>query len=334
MSTSGGGLFGEHRAPPSHSRIPDLQNIAPDIPSPFADMVTGRPAEGGLDGDCWLAALPGLVRELVEEWELRANGPVRHGMCALVVPVVSNHGPAVLKVSWPHEEAAHEHLALRAWSGHGAVRLLAADPHRWAMLLEPLEAERELSGEDVDTSTETIGVLLHRLDRPALPQLAQLSRESERWAEQVRSYGTRLLPRRLAERAAAIFTELGSEDGVDARLVHTDLHDMNVLAGDREPWLAIDPKPLAAVPEFGVAPLVWNRDLDARRAPSTREHLRRRVEIACESGGLDVDRAMLWTLARCAQNVAGEAWDSVQTGVEPDADVVSWWVTCCKAMQD
>ena len=35
---------------------------------------------------------------------------------------------AALKLTWPHAEARHEHLALRLWDGHGAVRLLAADP--------------------------------------------------------------------------------------------------------------------------------------------------------------------------------------------------------------
>lgn len=293
-------------------------------------MLSGRPAEGGPGGDAWLEALPGLVRDVAKEWDLRATGGLRHGVCAVVIPVEGRHGGAALKVSWPHAEAAQEHLALRAWDGDGAVRLLAADPRRWAMLLEPLDADRELAGEDIDTSTEVIAGLLRRLDRPALPQLTRLSTESVRWAEQIRTYGARLLPRRLAERSAAIFDDLGHCDGADDRLVHTDLHDGNVLAGDREPWLAIDPKPLAAVPEFGIAPLVWNRDDDARGDWSVRAHLRRRVELACDVGGFDVDLAMLWTLARCALNVAWAAADNLSA----DDEAVSWWITCCKAMQE
>ncbi|WP_018155623.1 aminoglycoside phosphotransferase family protein [Demetria terragena] len=308
----------------------DLNDIRRDLPTGFVDMVEGRPAEGDLTGDEWLEVLPRLVRECAQEWDLRAVGPIRYGMCGLVVPVQSSRGGAAFKISWPHVEAKHEHLALRAWDGQGAVRLLAADPNRCALLLELLDPDRELSTQDVDLSTEVIGRLLRRLDRPAMPQLVRLSTESARWAEQLRTYGTRVLPRRIVDRAAAIFTELGQEDGVDSRLVHTDLHDMNVLAAEREPWLAIDPKPIAGVPEFGVAPLVWNRAHEARQSHSIRAELRRRIEIACDAGELDVDRAMLWTLARCAQNAAGEAENDV--GV--DDDMVSWWVTCCKAMQD
>ena len=48
---------------------------------------------------------------------------------------------AMLKISFPHDEAEHEHLALQHWHGDGAVRLLRADPHRCALLLERLHDE-------------------------------------------------------------------------------------------------------------------------------------------------------------------------------------------------
>lgn len=313
----------------------DSNDIHTLIPKSFIESISGRPADQvddpeWPDGDTWLARLPAVLRDCLDQWTLSPADAAHHGACAVVLPCDGPLGRAVLKVSWPHREATHEHLVLRAWGGTGAVRLLAADPNRWAMLLETLDAARELSGEDIDRSTEVIGGLLRRLDRPALPQLTCLSTESARWAEQIRTFGPRVLPRRLVERASAIFDGLGQEQGVDGRLIHTDLHDMNVLAAEREPWLAIDPKPLAGLPEFGVAPLVWNRADDAHRSPSIRAHLRRRVEIACEAGDLDVDRAMLWTLARCAQNAAGAAADGIGTS----NDLLSWWVTCAKAMQN
>ena len=92
----------------------------------------GRPAEGFQTGDAWLDRLPGLVRTSLQRWELTPDGPARHGVCALVLPVRRGGGEAaVLKVAWPHPEARHEHLALQLWGGHGAVRLLAADPATW-----------------------------------------------------------------------------------------------------------------------------------------------------------------------------------------------------------
>lgn len=307
------------------STTPDLSAIGPFVPESFRALVGGRPAEAGPDGDAWLRALPALVRACAEQWDLRGTGPARHGVCAIVLPCEGPDGPAALKVTWPHPEARHEHLALRAWNGQGAVRLLAADPHRWALLLEPLEADRPLSSTDPDTVAATVGGLLRALDRPALPQLDLLSAFCRAGAARLDRDGPGVLPRRLQQRAAGLLREFASTEDLDDRLVHTDLHGDNVLAGARAPWLAIDPKPLAGVPEFGVAPLVWNQRNQALSASSVRDHLRRRVEIACAAGDLDLDLAMLWTACRCALNAV---WDP------EDHDWVSWQITVCTAMQE
>jgi streptomycin 6-kinase len=39
-------------------------------------------------------------------------------------------------------------------------------------------------------------------------------------------------------------------------LVNQDLHADNILRAEREPWLAIDPKPLLGEREFGLAPVI------------------------------------------------------------------------------
>jgi streptomycin 6-kinase len=59
------------------------------------------------------------------------------------MPVRGATGDAVLKVSWPHAEAATESLALRWRDGAGTVRLLAEDRDTWAMLLTRI---RQLAG--------------------------------------------------------------------------------------------------------------------------------------------------------------------------------------------
>ncbi len=60
-------------------------------------------------------------------------------MCAWVAPVRYRGGEAVIKVSWPHPEAATEAASLGWWDGAGAVRLLAEDGEAWTMLLERCE---------------------------------------------------------------------------------------------------------------------------------------------------------------------------------------------------
>lgn len=254
-------------------------------------------------GPTWLRTLPALVTECLRRWELGVDGPTRFGQCAVVLPVLRADGsPAALKVGWPHEEATHEHLALRAWGGAGAVRLLAADPSRWALLLERLDPDCDLDVIDIDGSCREIGLLIRRLDRPALPALDRLSAYLRRLAADLEvetardpaKGGQGGLPRRLVERGRAIAADLASRPDIDARLVHTDLHGQNVLSrpATRE-LVAIDPKPMAGLPEFAVAPALWNRWPEVVGSGDPRAHLNRRVDTLCEHAGLDPD------VARC-----------------------------------
>ena len=88
-------------------------------------------ADPGLDR-AWQAAPPRLVEECAEQWDLELEEPFAGGYVSLVVPA----GDVVLKIQWPHRESEHEAAALELWDGDGAVRLLARDEERHALLLE------------------------------------------------------------------------------------------------------------------------------------------------------------------------------------------------------
>ncbi|MGH3727511.1 MAG: aminoglycoside phosphotransferase family protein [Micromonosporaceae bacterium] len=189
-----------------------------------------------------------------------------YGYASLVLPVRREAEPAILKISWPHPEARHEHLALRAWDGHHAVRLLAADPSRWAMLLERLDWRRTLLSEPIDDACARIGELLGALDVPALPQLDTLSDFAEKFVEWLEGGTPTLPPRhepplppRFLDQARGLLRDLTSSPDLDSRLVNTDLHYANVLYGRDGQWLAIDPKPMAADPAYAVAPAIRTR---------------------------------------------------------------------------
>ena len=76
-------------------------------------------------------------------------------------------------------------------------------------------------------------------------------------------------------------------------LVNQDLHAGNVLRAQREPWLVIDPKPLAGEREFGVAPVVRGRELG-----HSRQQVVARLDRLCGDLGLDRERARSWTIAQ------------------------------------
>ena len=77
-------------------------------------------------------------------------------------------------------------------------------------------------------------------------------------------------------------------------LVHADLHYGNVLAGRREPWLAVDPRAVAGDPELSVPELMWTRvDEIADGA-----RLQQVFDTVVGAGALDAERALAWVYVR------------------------------------
>ena len=257
------------------------------VPESFADGFDDEGAE-------WLAGLPALAESMLDRWHLTLDGEPMHGVCALVLPVRRTYDePAVLKVTWPHEEAEHEALALRLWDGVGAVRLLAHDPANWAMLLERLDPTTSLLDVPLDEAVAVAGELIRVLDRPAPPGVGTVAATAARWVREFPEQNTGLVPAELIAQAVAYCRELGPRSG--NRLVNQDLHYENVLRGTRAPWLLIDPKPIAGDHEFGLFQLLSNRFDES--TPDDR------LADVVAAAGLDLSLARRWTFVR-----AIDAW--------------------------
>jgi streptomycin 6-kinase len=248
----------------------------------------------------WLDRLPRLADEVCAAWELAPEGEPRTGGAGLLLPVRSTGGSALLKLGWPNPAAAHEHLALRAWGGGGAPALLRADPHRAALLLEPIDPATDLSTLPVDEACEVVAELYGRLHRQPVPQLDRLSERAARWSADLAALrGTALAPRRFLDQAAGLAADFATDPGTDAALLHGDLHFGNVLAAPREPgWLAANAEPLAGDPAYEVAPLLWHRWQEAVATRDLRGALVDRLYRVVDAGELDEDRVRDWVTVR------------------------------------
>lgn len=277
----------------------------------------------------WVESLPRLLRDQFDEWTLRADGPPYHGHCSIVVPVRTDDGvAAVLKAGFPDEESAHEHLALRRWAGAGSARLLRADPHRRTLLLERLQQRNLNELWDIE-ACEIVAGLYGRLHVPPLPQLRSVAENSTRWsAGLARLPRNAPLPRRLVEQAISLGTDLSTDRAVADTVVHGDLHYANVLAGEREPWLVIDPKPMNGDPHYDLAPMLWNRWDEL--AGHVRDGVRRRLAALVDAADLDPDRARDWVIVRMMHNAMWELTEEAH----PDPDWLTVCVAIAKAVQD
>jgi streptomycin 6-kinase len=294
----------------------------------------------GPDWAAWLDRLPGVVRDVVEEWELVPDGEATHGHASLVQPVRTGAGvAAVLKIGFPDPDSEHEALALQRWHGNGAVRLLRADPHRRALLLERL-GDEDL-GEHWDVQAcEVVGDLYRRLHVPAPPQLRTLSSYAGHVGDRLGALPPGApLPPRFVDQARSLARSFATDEATDGTLLHTDLHYANVLAdadadahADADGWRAIDPKPLSGDPHYEVAPLLWNRFDEL--AGRVREGVRDRFFAVVDAAGLEEERARDWVVVRMLDLARQRLEDPPGTVRRtPTADLLTMSVTIAKAVQ-
>lgn len=296
-----------------------VEDAAALVPAAFTERVAALEAEGGPSGASWVAALPHLLADVLDEWSLEVDGSPMTGRCSLVLPVRGDDGRAALKLGWPHTEAEGEHLALRAWEGRSAVRLLSADPRRSVLLLERLTTE-DLSSMWDEEAVAVVARLYADLHTAPLPQVTDLAP----WAAEILSRPAgRRLPRQVLGRARSTLRSL---EGEEVRLLHGDLHYGNVLS-DGTDWVAIDPKPVNGHPAWEVAPLLANRAEEMGTGASLRWSVRRRVEVACDVAGLDEDVVRPVAALR---EVVNAIW-ALEDG---DQDRVSLAISIIKALGD
>jgi streptomycin 6-kinase len=272
-------------------------------------------ADAGLTPAAWRATASDLVAECAEKWGLLLGEPYKPGVVGHVVRAELADGtPAVLKVFWPHHEAEQEADALERWDGDGAVRLLGRDDARHALLLERCEPGTHLTTAGAETAVGVLIGLLRRLWKRG-DGFRPLADEATLWIRHLPKHweeSGRPFERKLLDATVAALTELRETQGEQV-LLHQDLHAENVLAAQREPWLVIDPKPLAGEREFAVAPIVRGSELG-----HSKHDLLYRVDRLTSELDLDRERARGWAIGQTL------AWAYEGEWLANHLDVVRW----------
>ncbi|GAA1070045.1 aminoglycoside phosphotransferase family protein [Kitasatospora nipponensis] len=281
------------------------------MPDRLRRGLLGVPGPGHADGvddvdrAAWLDELPARFTDRLERWGLTLERVCEPGGRHSLVGYVrrADSSPAVLKAALLTPQTAREHAALAHWAGRGAVLLLDADPEAGFLLLERLYGDIPLrSLAEGKAMLEAAGLLQRLWIAPAQDHpFRSVAEEVDRLraglgglralAERVEA--TALVDEALA-RAAALLAS-----SQEHFLLHGDFHHGNVLAADRAPWLAIDPRPLVGERAYDLAWLAQDRKETLAGSPGPQGAARRRLRQLADAVEVDLERLRGWTLVRC-----------------------------------
>ena len=258
------------------------------------------------DGQAWADSLPALLERCQDLWGLRMGEPFEGGYTAWVAPAERADGSScVLKLPYVEEVSRYEGDALRVWDGNGAVRLLERDEESRALLLELLVPGTTLfTVADPEEAFDVACSVLQRLWVPPGPghPFATLQASATHWAGIVeRLYVEQGRPFDVALQRASVetFERLAAYDGDDCVVLHQDFHRANVVRAQRQPWLVIDPKPLAGERAFDARWLLYDLLYREPRSPLAPAAL---LDRLASELSLDPERIRLWTFALAVEN--------------------------------
>jgi streptomycin 6-kinase len=254
----------------------------------------------GGEADEWLAQVPELISAVTDAWDLYvtavANRIDGYGMS---IPARRDSDRVSLRIAYPDVFLADETVALRAWDGTGAVKVLEEDERGAQLRTSPSPGP---------------ALTLERNEMTALRKVAQTL--SDLWIEppegmqtlaaEVRAWGATMPERfesvhqpfdeQLMRDAEVMFRSFGPSQ-MDPVLLHGDVR-LETFLLDGERAVAIDPKPLAGEPAFDVASLVRDGPGELVRDPAAgRQRLQARLDQLTDLLEVRASRVRGWAFA-------------------------------------
>lgn len=298
------------------------------IPEEFARAVV---VFRGAEGETWLRELPATIGACAARWSIEVGPPFLPLYYNYVAHAIRSDGARlVLKICFPEDEATTEREALRLFGGRGSAQLIDSDEERSALLLERLEPGTKLADlceTDDEGATSAAVSVMRSLSRPA-PETHEFPSVAD-WGEGFRRHRVNFngtsgpLPARLFDEAEALFRDLNASADAPV-LLHGDLHQGNIIAAQREPWLAIDPKGIVGEAAYEVGALLRNPIGQILAWPNLPRVMERRIRQLSEESGFERVRVRGWGLS---QAILAAIWSC-----EDDARDAREWVACAEAI--
>ena len=175
------------------------------------------------------------------------------------------------------------------------VQLFDVDHETGAMLLERLETGGSLRDVPVREAVTILGRIMRRLAVPAPPDTLSTATLARTRAEQLEPDWHQLgrpFDRAYLAGALQVASSLTETDSDLA--VNGDLHSEQVLRGQRERWLAVDPVLLRGDIEYDLARVIWTRIDEMGDKTAIVGHF----DAVVRAAAVDRDRARDWVVFR------------------------------------
>lgn len=251
-----------------------------------------------------------MISNYIELWDLEPDGKPFETPSSLMLFVIHDDQPAVLKIFKHHSDEKRSAEILSLYGGHGAVGVLRSSDH--ALLLERVVKGETLAQlaleEGDDQATQVFCEIVSKLheasfDASLIEPVCVLARGFDLY---LASGDQTLLPKRVA-RAKSIYEDLCKTQGRKV-LLHGDLHHGNILHDEQKGWLCIDPKGYVGEAEFEISAFLKNPRGTSYYA--AKEIVERRIALIAQRLKLNPKRIILWSYSLCVLSIIWSIEDS------------------------
>jgi len=254
------------------------------------------------------------IQQLARKWRVTI-GQSFETETSVISFVSRNNQSLVLKVIRQEGDEWHAGQILKAFDGHGVVRIY--EYAGGAMLLERLRPGNNLVdlalNDGDEEATEILADVIQRMTAIE-PALSGVSTQAvEDWGK---GFGRYLatddprVPRHLVESAQRVFANLCASQS-QKRLLHGDLHHYNVLFDSQRGWLAIDPKGVLGELEYEIGAILRN-PIEAPDLFLSSSMFERRIDRLTRKLNLNPERVVAWAFG---QAVLSAIWE-IEDGFE------------------
>lgn len=253
-------------------------------------------------GKQWCDNLPHHLTQLARQWNLEL-GPTFDLSFNYVCEAtrLDDNRPVVLKTGAPTPEFMGELTMHRHYAGRGAVRCLATDADKYAVLLERVYPGTRLLDAVTDDAEATAAVahLIQNSLYPAaddlhIPSIYDWANEAFAHAISVCTTRHDLIDINHIYRAQAIFAD--NPQTTPYLALHGDLHHGNILR-DAHGWCIIDPQGVRGNAAYECTAFLRNPQPQLSQHPDCVRLTIRRITIMSEIMGIPAREIAMWNYA-------------------------------------